>query len=731
MVLVLPSFDIFSSLVKDVVSPTLGLAVKVSGDEEAAAWNLDSVKGQHLVTGAVVVDDMEDAVCDGNVALNGTCNQSTVLNNEAIYVCTGVIDGSKDGVTNCAHTGANDPNPRLSVFLKHSYFIHKLVFYARTGWTTRLQHILVYFDGACVHNVTYNATIVYWNISETSRLQAKNITLRREVFYDDDYYKLVNFCELEIYTCKRKLWGPRCDKPCDVNCAECKDSASKCLECEEGYWGANTCPNNCGQGCESGLCNVTDGTCQCRKQGQHWVSPKCERCSKDYWGANCTHECSKTCTGTDQEGYCDNTTGQCLKGCSAGYWGDNCSTTCGQGCGNTCNAKDGTCDCQVGWKPPRCEGCSKDYWGANCTHECSKTCTGTDQEGYCDNTTGQCLKGCSAGYWGDNCSTTCGQGCGNTCNAKDGTCYCQVGWKPPRCEVPSCTCGGAGCEGDNKYVFSELSRKINVAVGKNSIASTTLKAPKPVSGPACLANNGKTESTMVAIPSSAPECMSTAEGDLKPFWQVDLGEQYVVAGILIEWDNQMKSLFGIRVLLDGKQLYYSEKPMTNPTEVAANDLGQVVKLQREKFQDNKEWDDPLLRICEVEVYTCRPGYYGSDCQGICERPVCENLQICSPLDGSCPQDAPVAELDCSKLIIVAGCFVHVLVVALCILAAKVLPRKKRSGTKPGKHQTDKDQTKSDDENKEDKGDDKGEQSSQGGEEEKEGASSVEEAESQM
>ncbi|PVD20234.1 hypothetical protein C0Q70_20730, partial [Pomacea canaliculata] len=122
--------------------------------------------------------------------------------------------------------------------------------------------------------------------------------------------------------------------------------------------------------------------------------------------------------------------------------------------------------------------------------------------------------------------------------------------------------------------------------------------------------------------------------------------------------------------------------MTNPTEVAANDLGQVVKLQREKFQDNKEWDDPLLRICEVEVYTCRPGYYGSDCQGICERPVCENLQICSPLDGSCPQDAPVAELDCSKLIIVAGCFVHVLVVALCILAAKVLPRKKRSGTKP-------------------------------------------------
>ncbi|PVD35289.1 hypothetical protein C0Q70_06571 [Pomacea canaliculata] len=273
---------------------------------------------------------------------------------------------------------------------------------------------------------------------------------------------------------------------------------------------------------------------------------------------------------------------------------------------------------------------------------------------------------------------------------------------------------------------------INVAVGKNSIASTTLKEPKPVSGPACLANNGKTESTMVPIPSSAPECMSTAEGDLKPFWQVDLGEQYVVAGILIEWDNQMKSLFGIRVLLDGKQLYYSEKPMTNPTELAANDLGQVVKLQREKFQDNKEWDDPLLRICEVEVYTCRPGYYGHDCQGICERPVCDNLQICSRIDGSCPKDAPVEELDCSKLIIVAGCFVHVLVVALCILAAKVLPRKKRSGTKPGKHQTDTDQTKSDDENKEDKGDDKGEQSSQGGEEEKEEeAEAVEEAESQM
>ncbi|XP_025114507.1 uncharacterized protein LOC112576350 isoform X3 [Pomacea canaliculata] len=248
---------------------------------------------------------------------------------------------------------------------------------------------------------------------------------------------------------------------------------------------------------------------------------------------------------------------------------------------------------------------------------------------------------CRRGYWGHNCTNACGQGCGNTCNPRDGKCGCRHGWKPPMCEVPLCTCGGAECAADNKYVFSEIPRKINVAVGKNSTASTTLDDPKPVSGPACLANNGKTQSTMLPISASAPECMSTAEGDLKPFWEVDLGEKYVVAGILIDWDNQMKARYGIKVLLDGRQIYYSDQTMEDPFDLAASDLGQVVRLQRETFRDNKQWDDPLIRICEVEVYTCRPGYYGPDCLGICDRPVCDNLQICSRIDGSCPKDPPV------------------------------------------------------------------------------------------
>lgn len=64
VVFILPSFNFFSSVVNVVISPTLGPAVEVSSDEEAAVWDLDCVKGQHLVIGAVIIDDVGRAVLD-------------------------------------------------------------------------------------------------------------------------------------------------------------------------------------------------------------------------------------------------------------------------------------------------------------------------------------------------------------------------------------------------------------------------------------------------------------------------------------------------------------------------------------------------------------------------------------------------------------------------------------------------------------------------------------------
>lgn len=52
------------------------------------------------------------------------------------------------------------------------------------------------------------------------------------------------------------------------------------------------------------------------------------------------------------------------------------------------------------------------------------------------------------------------------------------------------------------------------------------------STPECLANDGYPPSE------SNPECVSTAPGDLSPFWKVNLGRKYVLAGIMIDWDDK-------------------------------------------------------------------------------------------------------------------------------------------------------------------------------------------------
>ena len=69
LVFILPGFNFFSSVVYGVISPTLGPAIEVSSDEETAVWDLDGVKGQHLVIRAVIIDDIDCAVSDGDLDL--------------------------------------------------------------------------------------------------------------------------------------------------------------------------------------------------------------------------------------------------------------------------------------------------------------------------------------------------------------------------------------------------------------------------------------------------------------------------------------------------------------------------------------------------------------------------------------------------------------------------------------------------------------------------------------
>ncbi|XP_025115753.1 scavenger receptor class F member 1-like [Pomacea canaliculata] len=210
----------------------------------------------------------------------------------------------------------------------------------------RMNNVQVIFDGQIVDTLqqpTGDNKQVIVNIDKRGRRGTKNVTLYREVtkkdHCDSGAYPSMALCEVEIYTCTAGKWGQSCDQQCGDQCPECRDNASDCLECKEGFWGANTCANNCGQGCESGNCSFANGTCQCREpQQQHWAPPKCESCIEKYWGDNCSVTCPPNCQGP-----CNKTNGQC-EGCREKYWGDKCENTCPTNCQGPCKKTDGQCE---------------------------------------------------------------------------------------------------------------------------------------------------------------------------------------------------------------------------------------------------------------------------------------------------------------------------------------------------------------------------------------------------
>ncbi|PVD24672.1 hypothetical protein C0Q70_15157 [Pomacea canaliculata] len=275
-----------------------------------------------------------------------------------------------------------------------------------------------------------------------------------------------------------------------------------------------------------------------------------------------------------------------------------------------------------------------------------------------------------------------------------------------------CECGEE-CTTSRKYIFADIPRKVNVAIGKPSKASTIKKIDNDDS---CLANDGYLSTSELTT------CMSTAEGDPAPFWEVDLGGNYEIAGINIDFDDDKR----ISILLDGKEIFVTNDETTDPAYIPNNRnrnwTGQVLKLQRKGPRV-----DPLM-ICEVEVFNCLPGFFGYECEGICEKPVCDNARFCSRIDGSCPKTDEVKETsDCSPLILVAGYVVGFLIISLFIFAAKVIPYKKKSKPKAVKKEAEGDK-------EEEKTEGEGSGSGSGGdkvESQSESGSGTDEKESQM
>ncbi|XP_070537251.1 multiple epidermal growth factor-like domains protein 11 [Ptychodera flava] len=92
----------------------------------------------------------------------------------------------------------------------------------------------------------------------------------------------------------------------------------KCLECEQGMYGAN-----CSKKCKCDMnntvsCDHHDGTCRC-KPG--WIGTTCNQtCSEGWHGDNCEERCICVENTTI---HCDEQNGTCY--CAQGWWGSDCS----------------------------------------------------------------------------------------------------------------------------------------------------------------------------------------------------------------------------------------------------------------------------------------------------------------------------------------------------------------------------------------------------------------------
>ncbi|XP_025108248.1 multiple epidermal growth factor-like domains protein 6 isoform X2 [Pomacea canaliculata] len=671
-----------------------------------------------------------------NVALNKPCNQSSVWHT-GVGLCDKAVNGRFEDYdqfsqsSDCIHTSGYDLTPWWTVNLGPNFYIHKLVIQGRTDFYRRMANMTVLFDGI-VHekySFSFRRMETYFDSTEVQKVQ--NVTLTKNGSNPD--LVMLNICELAVYGCNSDRWGLQCEGYCssrcrsgDVQCdrlngfcIECKTNTwgrerceyqchegckpldvtcdketGVCIECKTNTWGRERCENQCPEGCKPGnvTCDRETGICRecktntwgrerCENQCPEGCKPgnvTCDRetgvcieCKTNTWGRErCENQCPEGCKPGNVT--CDRETGICRE-CPDGKWGNNCSDVCGEGCDETNCNRNGTF-------------CDPGKWGDDCLNDCAEGC----KDGVCNKANGHCnctttklepplCGGCNPGKWGKNCTEDCGVGCeGETCKRADGSCECQPGWGGTKCDGRPCKCGEE-CTTSRKYIFADIPRKVNVAIGKPSKASTIKKIDNDDS---CLANDGYLSTSELTT------CMSTAEGDPNPFWEVDLGGNYEIAGINIDFDDDKMNLkSGISILLDGKEIFVTNDETTDPAYIPNNRrrnwTGQVLKLQRKGPRK-----DPLM-ICEVEVFNCLPGFFGYECEGICEKPVCDNARFCSRIDGSCQETVEVKETsDCSPLILVAGYVVGFLIISLFIFAAKVIPYKKKSKPKAVKKEAE-------------------------------------------
>ncbi|WAR07539.1 MLP-like protein, partial [Mya arenaria] len=246
-------------------------------------------------------------------------------------------------------------------------------------------------------------------------------------------------------------------------------AANACInvnECDHDYgYCAHTCQDNPG-----GYDCLCDDGFQLSNDGR-----SCEVCRQGTFGVNCSSNCNCEAENTFT---CDNVAGTCT--CKQGWTGDDCSQDvdeCHLGTHNcsensSCRNKDGgfSCACHNGYQKTSdglCAKCDRNYFGEECRNHCE--CFEDDTQFACNHVDGRCR--CKAGYGRKNQLETCdrctnntyGLNCANickcnitnsdngsqSCDVKNGTCFCNKFWDGIACNVDVNECKDRTICGDD------------------------------------------------------------------------------------------------------------------------------------------------------------------------------------------------------------------------------------------------------------------------------------------
>ncbi|KAK7478578.1 hypothetical protein BaRGS_00030177 [Batillaria attramentaria] len=145
--------------------------------------------------------------------------------------------------------------------------------------------------------------------------------------------------------------------------------------------------------------------------------------------------------------------------------------------------------------------------------------------------------------------------------------------------------------------------------------------------------NGNNDTKFLLL-TTQQNCIHTDRGDRTPLWWVDMLKQYTVHWIrLYVRSGQKHRMTHLHVTLDQQPVYDSGSEIPSGSYIDIHDNNRLPYKGRNLTIGRTAASDHFINICEVRVWECADGYYGTDCQYTCGH--CEGEATCDKVTGHC------------------------------------------------------------------------------------------------